>query len=132
MAKILIVAMDFYRMSVFAIQTWLEIHTKSADRLKEIRAQIQNAESEPNASKQMAVSTVFVQSALPAIRSLNAETLTNVWKIHAALIQFVSTRLEAMTANVSVDSSEIHLQCVHQFKLMPNATIQTIVHAVNQ
>lgn len=70
----LTVAMDSYRMSAYAIRTWLETRTKSVGRLKEIHAQIRNVELELNASKRMAVSIVFAPWAIPAIRSLNAET----------------------------------------------------------
>lgn len=56
----------------------------------------------------------------------------NVWKIHAVRIRFVSTLPEAMTVSADVDSLEIHSRCVHQFKLMLNATTQIVASAVNQ
>lgn len=43
--------MDFYRISVCAIQVRLEIHTKFVDRLNETHAKIQNAALELNAIK---------------------------------------------------------------------------------
>lgn len=57
---------------------------------------------------------------------------TNVWTILAEQIQFVSTLPVDMTANVNVDSLEIHSQCVHQFRVMSNVTIQVSALAVNQ
>lgn len=37
-----------------------------------------------------------------------------------------------MTANVNVDSLVIHSQCVHQFRVISNVTIQVSALAVNQ
>lgn len=54
----------------------------------------------------------------------------NAKKILAAVMRFVSTLPEATTANASVDSLEIHLLCVHRFKLTLDAKIQMIAYAV--
>lgn len=75
---------------------------------------------------------VFVRSVLLEIHTLNVEIWMNVWKIHVVQTPSVSTQLEAMIANVNVDSLEIHLQCAHQFKLTLNAMIQKVASAVNQ
>lgn len=56
----------------------------------------------------------------------------NVWRALVERMQFVLTRPAAMTVNVNVDSTEIHLQCVHRSKAIDNVTIQLVVHAANQ
>lgn len=73
---------------------------------------------------------VFARLDSPEIHLLNVVISTNVWIIHAEQIQFVLTLPAAMTVNVNVDFSEIHIQCVHQFNKIPNVMIQIIVCVV--
>lgn len=116
--------MDSYQMSVCVIQIPLEIHTKFVGQWREIRVPTQNAALEPIADKQTVALNVSVQSVIPAIHLSSVEIWTNVWKILAERIQFVLIRPAATIASVNVDSSEIHLQCAHQFRVIPNVTIQ--------
>lgn len=123
--KMLTAATDSFQTSVCVIQIPLEIHTKFVGQWREIHVQTQNAALEPIADKRMVALNVSVQSVIPAIHLLNAEIWTNVWKILAERIQFVLIRPAATIASVNVDSSEIHLQCAHQFRAISNVMIQT-------
>lgn len=133
MGRTLTAATDLYRTSAYVIRIQSEIHTKFVAQLREIHAQTQNAESELNVVKQtMVASSASVQPVTLAIHLLNAEIWTNVWKTHAERIRFVSTLPVVMTASVNVDTSEIHLQCVHQFRVTSNVMIQNGVLVAKQ
>lgn len=117
-------------MNVCVIQTLLAIPMKFVDPSDETHAKILSAELELNAIKSMVVWIVFVQSVSLAIHLLSVETLMNAWIMHAALMRYASIPQEAMIVNVNVGSLEIHLPCVHQFKLMSDVIIQMTVYAV--
>lgn len=128
-----IVDMDLYRMNVYVIQTQLETHTKFVVQWKEIHVQTRNVELEQSVVKQTMVAwNAFVQLVTLAIHLWSVVIWTNVWTIHAEQIQFVSIPPVDMTANVNVDSLVIHSQCVHQFRVISNVTIQVSALAVNQ
>lgn len=114
--KILIVNMEFLEAFVFVTWAVMEILMKAVDNKSKICAQKQLVEKELNVAKVSTHWNVCAHQAIMEIHIFHAMMSMNVHQKFAVKMQFVSTHLEAMIANVKRTTLEILSSCVQQFK----------------